>query len=156
MRTTTALTVFNAGNKDNVLPGRAEAVVNFRLLPGDAPDDVVAHVRRTIGDDRIEVSAVEPVTPASRVSSVDAPGYGQVAGAVRDVFADSVVAPGLMLGATDARHFEPIALQVYRFSPIRAKASDLPRFHGSNERVSVANFVEMIRFYHRLVQRAAS
>ena len=35
LRTTTALTVFNAGNKENVLPGRAEALVNFRLLPGD-------------------------------------------------------------------------------------------------------------------------
>jgi carboxypeptidase PM20D1 len=79
-----------------------------------------------------------------------------VAGSVREVFADCIVAPGLMLGATDARHFEPIAEQVYRFSPIRAKASDLPRFHGSNERLSVDNLVEMIRFYHRLVQRAAS
>ena len=35
LRTTTALTIVHAGNKDNVLPGRAEATVNFRLLPGD-------------------------------------------------------------------------------------------------------------------------
>ena len=36
LRTTTALTIVNAGNKENVLPGRAEATVNFRLLPGDS------------------------------------------------------------------------------------------------------------------------
>jgi carboxypeptidase PM20D1 len=30
MRTTTAATMFDAGVKPNVLPGRAEAVVNFR------------------------------------------------------------------------------------------------------------------------------
>ena len=35
VRTTTALTIFNAGDKDNVLPGHAEATVNFRLIPGD-------------------------------------------------------------------------------------------------------------------------
>src|SRR3954469_1567716 len=35
IRTTTALTIFNAGDKDNVLPGNAEATVNFRLMPGD-------------------------------------------------------------------------------------------------------------------------
>ena len=35
VRTTTALTIFNAGDKDNVLPGNAEASVNFRLIPGD-------------------------------------------------------------------------------------------------------------------------
>ena len=37
VRTTTALTIFNAGDKDNVLPGNAEATVNFRLIPGDTP-----------------------------------------------------------------------------------------------------------------------
>ena len=35
VRTTTALTIFNAGDKDNVLPGNAAATVNFRLIPGD-------------------------------------------------------------------------------------------------------------------------
>jgi carboxypeptidase PM20D1 len=44
VRTTTALTMFNAGVKENVVPQRAEAKVNFRLLPGDTPEMVVAHV----------------------------------------------------------------------------------------------------------------
>ena len=48
VRTTTALTIFNAGDKDNVLPGNAEATVNFRLLPGDTEASVTDHVRTTI------------------------------------------------------------------------------------------------------------
>ena len=48
MRTTTALTIFNAGDKDNVLPGNAEATVNFRLIPGDTEASVTDHVRDTI------------------------------------------------------------------------------------------------------------
>ena len=55
IRTTTALTIFNAGDKDNVLPGNAEATVNFRLMPGDTQASVTEHVRRTIGNDRISI-----------------------------------------------------------------------------------------------------
>ena len=36
MRSTTAMTLLNAGNKVNVLPGETSAVINFRLLPGDS------------------------------------------------------------------------------------------------------------------------
>ena len=39
--------------------------------------------------------------------------------------------------------------------PVRAKSEDLPRFHGTNERISVANHAELIRFYHRLLLNAA-
>ena len=47
LRTTTALTIVQAGNKDNVLPGHAEAAVNFRMLPGDT----LASSRRTCAQD---------------------------------------------------------------------------------------------------------
>ena len=58
VRTTTALTIFNAGDKDNVLPGNATATVNFRLMPGDTQASVIDHVRRTINNDRISNRAV--------------------------------------------------------------------------------------------------
>ena len=60
-----------------------------------------------------------------------------------------------MIAATDSRHMAPIADAIYRFSPVRAKSEDLPRFHGTNERISIANHAELIRFYHRLLLNAA-
>ena len=59
-----------------------------------------------------------------------------------------------MVGATDARHMQPIADQVFRFSPVRARDNDLLRFHGTNERISITNYAEMIAFYHRLMAAA--
>jgi carboxypeptidase PM20D1 len=155
MRTTTALTILNAGNKENVLPGRAEAVVNFRILPGDTAASVTAFVRATIADERIEVKPFGLAFEPSRVSSSSSPMFGHIQRAAREVFAGSLAAPGLMLAATDARHFDDLADNVYRFSPVRAKPEDLTRFHGTDERLSVDNLAEMIRFYHRLVQLAA-
>lgn len=155
LRTTTALTLASAGNKENVLPGRAEATVNFRLLPGDTKDDVVRHVNRVIDDPAIEVSVLPGDFPPSRVSSSDSRSYRAINRTVRELFPGTLVAPGLMLGATDARHFEPFTEQVFRFSPIRAKPEDLARFHGTNERISLANLAELVRFYHRLIQQTA-
>jgi carboxypeptidase PM20D1 len=155
LRTTTSLTVFNAGNKENVLPGKAEALVNFRLLPGDTIESVTAHVKRVVADERIAVEAINTPNEASPVAPSDSVHFRAIASTVREVFPGVIVAPGLMLAATDARHFVAVADAVYRFSPVRAAGSDLARFHGTDERLSVANLAEMIRFYHRLLQRSA-
>jgi len=60
-----------------------------------------------------------------------------------------------MTGATDSRHFIGIADTIYRFSPVRAHPQDLARFHGTNERISIANYVELIQFYHQLLTNTA-
>lgn len=155
LRTTTALTVVSAGNKDNVLPGRAEAVVNFRILPGDTQAGVVEHVKRVIDNEQIGVSALPGSSEPSKVAPTSGTGYQAINRTVRELFPDTVVAPGLMIGATDARHFESISQQVLRFSPVRASAQDLSRFHGTNERISLANLADLIRFYQRLLQTSA-
>jgi len=56
-----------------------------------------------------------------------------------------------MIAATDSRHMVAVSDNIYRFSPVRARSEDLSRFHGTNERISIANFVEAIRFYHQLL-----
>lgn len=156
MRTTTAMTIVNAGNKENVLPGRAEAIVNFRLLPGDTAESVEAHVRKAIADDRITIERLPDTAPASKVSSSTGEAYKRIERATREVFPDAMVAPGLMLGGTDGRHFDGIADAVYRYTPIRADSEKLKLFHGTDEHVTVDSLADMIRFYHRLVQLAAS
>jgi len=152
LRTTVAPTILQAGEKENVLPGHAEAQVNFRLLPGDTIEQVVERSRQAIDDADIRLDVGAQAWNPSPVSSVEDPAYRQLAQAIRETFADAVVAPGLMLGATDSRRYEDLAAQVYRFTPVRAGPQDLARFHGSNERISVANYAEMIRFYHRLIE----
>jgi carboxypeptidase PM20D1 len=156
IRTTTALTIVNAGNKENVLPGRAEALVNFRLLPGDSVDTVLAHVKKVVADERIEVSTLPGPMPPSKVATSDNAAYSHIATTAREVFGGALAAPGLMLGGTDGRHFEDVADAVYRFSPVRARAADLTRFHGTDERIAIDNLAEMIRFYHRLLQQSAN
>ncbi len=156
LRTTTALTVVHAGNKDNVLPGVAEATVNFRLLPGDTRASITEHVKARLGSDRFELMALPGSAEPSPVSPTESASYRLIERTVREVFPGTIVAPGLMIGATDSRHFQAVSDHIYRFSPVRAKPEDLPRFHGTNERIASANLAELIRFYHRLLTQSAA
>ena len=155
LRTTTALTMLNAGNADNVMPGRANATVNFRLLPGDSSDRVVEHVTRTVANPAIKIEKAPGFSEPSKVSPTDAPGFRLINKTLRQLHPDVVVAPGLMIAATDSRHFDAVADAIYKFSPVRAKPEDLKRFHGTNERISTANYVELIQFYHQLIVNSA-
>jgi len=155
MRTTTALTVANAGNADNVLPGRASATVNFRLAPGDSSDAIVEHVNAVVKNPAIKVEKASGFSEPSKVAATDAPGYGLINRTLRQLHPDVIVAPGLMLGATDSRHFDGVADNIYKFSPVRARSEDLKRFHGTNERISTTNYVELIQFWHQLIRNSA-
>lgn len=155
LRSTTALTMLRAGDAENVLPGQASAVVNYRLAPGDSIQKAFEHVRYTIADERVGIKARAASAEPSPVSSTSSASYRLIEQTIRDVMPDTVVAPGLLIGGTDSRYFLPISEQVFRFSPVRTRPEDLGRFHGTNERISTANLVEMVRFYHRLLDQAA-
>jgi carboxypeptidase PM20D1 len=151
LHTTAAPTTLRAGNKDSTLPGRAEAHVNFRILPGDNVDEVISHTRNAINDATVDVVPVGVPWGASPTSSTRSLAYARIKQAIQAVFPGTLVAPGLMVGFTDSRRYLAIADDVYRFTPVHAWPDDLPRFHGTNERVSIANYADMIRFYYRLL-----
>jgi carboxypeptidase PM20D1 len=67
---------------------------------------------------------------------------------------DCVQAPSLVVGATDARHYARLSDHVYRFVPMRLRPEDLPRIHGVDERISVENLAELVRFYLELALSA--
>jgi carboxypeptidase PM20D1 len=155
VRTTTALTIFNAGDKDNVLPGNAEATVNFRLIPGDTQASITEHVRETIKNDRITITPFPGNADPPPVTGTSNPSYQMLNRTIREIFPDVIVAPGLMVGATDSRHYVGATDKIFRFSPVRANGEDLKRFHGTNERLSIDGYADMIRFYRRLMENAA-
>jgi carboxypeptidase PM20D1 len=155
VRTTTALTIFNAGDKDNVLPGNAAATVNFRLIPGDTQSSVTDHVRSTVNNDRISIEPFPGNTDPPPVTGTASPSFRTLNRTIREIFPDVIVAPGLMVAATDSRHYAGITDNIFRFSPVRANAEDLKRFHGTNERLSIEGYADMIRFYRRLIENSA-
>ena len=153
VRTTTAPTILQAGVKENVLPSKARAVVNFRILPGESVESVLTHVRRVVADDRIEVGKIARMTSEpSPESSTDSPAYHVLEQTIRALFPGAVLAPSLVLGGTDSRHFAAVADDVYRFMPFRVGPEDLTRFHGTDERFEIEQIESAVEFYRRILR----
>jgi carboxypeptidase PM20D1 len=155
VRTTTAPTMFDAGTAENVLASRAQAIVNFRILPGETVDDVLAHVRDVVDDPAIEVRCVGVCRDPSPVSPADGEGFTTIRRAIAHVFPDVLVAPHLVVGGTDARHYVALSDEVYRFLPIALDDADRSRLHGTDERISVAGLGTAVKFYATILALAA-
>lgn len=153
VRTTTAATIISGGTKDNVLPSTAEATVNFRILPGDNIASVIAHVEAVVDDPDVSVAKLQGNEP-SRVSNNQSDSFAVIQKTIQETLPDVIVAPGLMLAGSDTKHYEAISDNNYRFIPMRFGPEDLPRVHGTNERLLVSNYREIIQFYIRLMENA--
>lgn len=154
VRTTTAVTMIDGGIKANVLPREVNARVNFRLLPGDSSEFVIEHVRAAIIDPEIEIQ-IETVNEASPVADVTSDAFAMLSEVIVAQAPGSVVAPALVVGGTDTRHYATVTPNGFRFLPIRFALEDFERVHGRDERLSIENLHFAIEFYERLIRRAA-
>lgn len=150
LRTTFAPTMLSGSPKENVLPDVATGLVNVRLHPRDTPDQVLARVRDQLAGLEVEVEWAGRAEPASPVSPSSGEGWDLIAALAAET-TEARVFPGLLVGATDARHFTEVSDRVYRYLPVRLEPSDLERLHGVDERISVENLARMIRFYAGLM-----
>jgi carboxypeptidase PM20D1 len=148
IRTTTATTIFNAGLKENLIPGEAEATVNFRTQPGVTREDVIDHVKKVIANDHIQIISIGEGNEPKQVADVKSESFKYLQKTISAYKKDIVVAPYLVLGATDGRYFANITAQVFRFIPF----TDPEGFHGVNERIQVTEFKKGIGFYYELMK----
>jgi len=153
MRTTLAPTVFQAGTKDNVIPGQASLYYNCRMMPGDDLESVLEHIRRVIGDDSIEISSHLPMKEKKPVADLESPYYNALVSAIRGTFGrDIPVFPTILSGATDSRYMTGLGGQIYLFQPIRFESPEDDLTHKINERVRVEDLPAMVAFMIRLIR----
>jgi carboxypeptidase PM20D1 len=135
-----------------VIPTKAEAVVNFRILPGETSNDVIKHLQKVISDERVKLSSLGDIQEASPVSPTNSPGFEIIHKTIKQVFPEVVLNPMLAIGATDSRHFSEVSRNIYRFAPMLNYQEDLARIHGLNERISIENFTNATSFFYHLIK----
>jgi len=140
-------TLLKAGYKVNVVPGSAQAQVDGRFLPG-YQDEFFATMAELVGD-RIEVDYL------SNQAAVETPYQGDVVRAMHAALLaedpEALVAPYLMPGGTDGKHWAKLGMDCFGFAPLRLPA-DLDfsaLFHGVDERVPV----DALEFGARVIDR---
>ncbi len=157
MRTTMAPTMLTGSSKDNVLPGAAQALVNFRLHPRDRSDAVLVKARALLrGLQGVELEWAAPPREASPVSAIDSLSYRLLA-ALAALAGDSAPpAPTLVLAGTDGRAYAEVAQDVYRFAPLRLNDDEIASVHGNDESVRIEELERAVQFYARLMMEASA
>lgn len=156
IRTTTAPTIFEAGIKENVIPTYSRAVVNFRILPGETIETVKEHIVRVINDKRITIEIKGQGFNPSPISPSDNDAYNLITNSIKDIYPNVITCPNLVIGATDARYYAKVSQNVYRFTPFKLTPKNINCFHGVDERISVKEFENAIRFYRQVILNGSS
>ena len=141
LRDTISPDVIHAGVKYNVIPGDAVIEVDCRVLPGTTESAMRARLVERMGPELAAACTIELIIWGE---PVEAPAEGSLfdimAQAIRDHDPDGVPLPVMVPFATDAKYTAHLGVPTYGFSPLRFEADErlLDRFHGVDERVSVA------------------
>ncbi len=154
IRTTTAPTLFNAGVKNNVIPTFASSVVNFRILPGETIESTKTFVENKINDPRISVKQVGIAFNPTPISPIDNAEFRTISQTIKSIYPETLTCPNLVIGATDARYFTKLSRNIYRFTPWKLSPKNINCFHGVDERITVPEFKNAIRFYRQLILNA--
>lgn len=156
LHTTIAVSMFNAGIKDNVLPPKATAVVNFRPMPGDTPEVIIEHVKKAIDDDRITVRDISASSPATNIADPESDAYKILEKTIRQIWGnDLIVSPFFVIGGSDSKHFQarPFAPDVFTITTIQLEnTEEFKGFHGVNERILVDEYGKTIGFFYQIME----
>jgi carboxypeptidase PM20D1 len=152
IRTTIAATMIEGGVKASVLPLQARAVVNLRLLPGDNIERALERVGQIVDDPLVKVRPLAQPDEPSFVSSNESWGFRILARTARQTYGDVLVAPFIIPFRTDSRHYAALSPNIYRLNPMLVAPADLQRIHGRDERISLENYAQCVKFYHQLIR----
>lgn len=149
MRNTIAPVLMNAGFRGNVIPGSAEATLNFRTIPGTNVADLMGEMKQVINDPRVEITLASSALGGNRSpeelarisktppSSQDSELYKALVKQSKAVYPEAAVTPYLFQAGTDSMAWRSRRVPVYGIYPYPIDAEDLSRMHGNDERVSI-------------------
>ena len=144
--TTIAPTVIRGSSAAcNVMPQNMEAVINFRIAAGHTPEEVMAHCRECVADERVSLRFLQD-NPPSAIARTDGVGYAGLVETMERYYDGVVFIPLSTAGATDAHQYEEICDTCLRFSPFMSPEGDTHTgVHGTNERISLRAYAHGIR-----------
>jgi len=149
VRTTIVPTIVNSGVRDNVIPTFATAYVNSRILPGETQKDVYNFVEKAVKDTNIKITYYHNYsTLPSPTTDIHSKAFKRVEKAIYSVVEDVIVAPMLMVGASDSRNYREVSDGVINFTPI----TNAKGYHGIDERLLMTDYQKCINFYTLLIQ----
>ena len=150
LHTTCVATRLSGGHANNALPGRAEAVVNCRILPGHSKQEIGQELAQVFADPKIQIRYITNAgeildnIPDQR-SFAPPPPRAEVFDSIKTVAAKMwpgiPVFPTMATGASDGVYTMAAGMPTYGVSGVQVERND-HREHGRDERVQLRRFIK--------------
>jgi acetylornithine deacetylase/succinyl-diaminopimelate desuccinylase-like protein len=151
LHNTVSPTILHASDKSNVIPSEVTVELDGRLLPGCTPDNLVAELRKLLGDEvKLSVVSYEAGPPEADMGLFDT-----LSSILREIDPGGTPSPQLLAAVTDARLFAHLGIQTYGFTPMKLPPSFdcWNLFHAADERIPIEALEFGADAIYRLLQR---
>ncbi|MBI3725687.1 M20/M25/M40 family metallo-hydrolase [bacterium] len=142
LRNTVSPTVLEAGSKENVIPSRASAVLDGRIVPGFTTGDLIEEVKAALGQDQdgIRIEVLREAPP--HVVDSSTPLFDLLARTITEHDPGAVALPYMISGFTDAQPLSALRVKTYGFNPVRLpEGLDFASlYHAHDERIPLDGF----------------
>ena len=155
LRNTISLTMINSGYKTNIIPEKASASLDIRLLPDTSPDDFILSLKNIINDPRV-VIVPKRVPTNNFISSWDTNFYKVLSNELIKEKPDVVVIPFMTIGGTDSQFFQSKGVDCYGILPVLVSESDIQTMHGIDERLSIENLMLGTRVVYNTIKNVCA
>lgn len=154
LKDTIAVTALESGQKSNVVPGQARAVLSIRFLPGTDAEALTDKIRKAVDDSRISIKRLK--YKAANASDFTTPEFKSLIKHAATEETNALVTPILSPGASDCRFWRHANVACYGWIPFVIPGGDLHSVHGPNERISIAAFQHGLRSLYGAVAEIAT
>ena len=151
MATTCCFTMMRGSDAANVIPKEPYLIANLRTSVHQSCEESLAVLKKYGKKYGLEFEVLLS-RDASTVSDIHSAAYGFIEKTIRAHFPDAGVAPYLIMGGTDCRHFHALSDTALRFAPVRMSNEQNASCHAVDENVTVTSLAEGVRFYKRLLE----
>jgi acetylornithine deacetylase/succinyl-diaminopimelate desuccinylase-like protein len=164
MRTTCVATMMSAGHAPNALPGRAQANINCRILPGHSQEEVRQNLIRIFADPTLTVDYVnnagEVLGKGSDRAAAPPPPLNEAVfkplrETVHTMWPGLTILPEMETGASDSIYTMAAGMPSYGFNGMAIEEGD-ERAHGRDERLGVESYYAGVEFQYLYLKAMTS
>ncbi len=146
MATTCCFTMMRGSDAANVIPKEPYLVANLRTSVHQGCEASLAVLKKYAAKYDLEIEVIMQ-RDASPVSNIHSKEYAYVCQCIAKQFPDVGIAPYIIMGGTDCRHFHALTENALRFAPVRMTGAQSASCHAVDENVTLSALAEGVRFF---------
>lgn len=152
LRNTVSLTILESGYKTNIIPEKATAILDIRLLPHVDPEEFLKDLKMVVNDNRVQFIP-KRIPDNKHVSSWETDFFNILSDELQREKPDALVMPFMTIGGTDSQFFQKRGVDTYGLLPVMVTEADIQSIHGVDERLSVENLMLGTRIVYHTIKR---